>query len=109
MIVQLKVRVYMYKKNSFKVFFPNEKHHVRKLQTVSKQEIKYCTFIRVQQHYKRLEQNQHYTPKTHMHNTKQNQGFCKEFRVEVGLLGLCCKEKEERGRIKSELKHLSSK
>lgn len=40
-------------------------------------------------------------PKKHMHNTKQNQGFCKEFRVEVGLLGLCCKEKEERGRIKS--------
>lgn len=59
---------------------------------------------------------------THMHNTKQNQRFCEEFSVEVGLLGLCWKKKKKRGRIKSvdtritgqskkkkEKRHLSSK
>lgn len=32
-------------------FPPTEKHHVRKLRTVSKQEIKYCTIIRIRQHH----------------------------------------------------------
>lgn len=40
-------------------------------------------------------------PKTHMHNTKQNQRFLHRFlRAELGLLGLRWKE-NKRGRIKS--------
>lgn len=37
-------------------------------------------------------------PKTHMHNTKHNQGFCKEMGLQAALDGLGCKEKEERKR-----------
>lgn len=48
-----------------------------------------------------------------MHNTKQKQRFGKEFRVEVGLAGLCWKEKEESNqwtqRKSFKKKHLSSK
>lgn len=43
----------MYKKTLSRFFFFfSEKHHVGKAaETVSKQEIKYCTIIRIQQHY----------------------------------------------------------
>lgn len=46
-------------------FFSSPHSCQKAAETVSKQEIKYCTIIRIQQHYhvlyKRLEQNQQYT------------------------------------------------